>query len=78
MSRVTRRSEIDRRRARRNKIRKLRARMARAKNSSEVQTLLARLKKAAPAYPHQQLNDKGQPTKMQQPAKAHSPSKDAA
>ena len=57
MSQVTRRKEIDRRRARRNKIRKLRQRIARAKNQSEVQLLLAKIRKVSPFYPTHQLSE---------------------
>lgn len=55
MSQVTRRKEIDRRRARRNKIRKLRHRLTRAKNQSEIQIILTKIRKVSPFYPTHQL-----------------------
>lgn len=68
MGAVTRVKEIGRRRTRRNKIRKLRARMARAKTSTERQALVAKLMKVSIFYPIQQLNEKGGVIKQQQPA----------
>jgi hypothetical protein len=59
MSQVVRRKEIARRRARRNKIKKLRMRIKRAKNNSEVQHLIGKIKKVSPFYPVQQLTEGG-------------------
>lgn len=57
MSKVVRRYEINKRRARRNKIRKIRQRIARAKGPAEVQHLMAKLKKISPFYPVHQLTE---------------------
>lgn len=55
MSKVVRRYEINRRRARRNKIRKLRMQLSRAKNQSDIQRILTKIRKISPFYPTQQL-----------------------
>lgn len=50
MSYVERKSELKRRRTRRAKIKKLRARMARAKNPTEADALLQKIKKISPFW----------------------------
>jgi hypothetical protein len=50
MSHIERKSELRRRRHRRAKIKKLRARLEKTKNPSEVQSVLTRIKKLNPFW----------------------------
>lgn len=54
MSAVTRKYEIAKRRRRRNKIRKLRLKIAKAKDGAVVQKLVAKILRIHPHYPIQQ------------------------
>jgi hypothetical protein len=51
MAYIERKNELKRRRKRRNKIKKLRAKMARAKHGAEIQSLVQKIKKISPLYP---------------------------
>jgi len=50
MSHVERKSELKRRQHRRAKVRKLRAKMAKAKNPHEQQLIVAKIKKISPFW----------------------------
>jgi hypothetical protein len=50
MSHIERKSELKRRRTRREKVRKLRAKMARAKNQHEIELIVAKIKKISPFW----------------------------
>jgi hypothetical protein len=50
MSHIERKSELRRRRTRRDKIRKLRAKIARAKNQHEADLIVQRIKKISPFW----------------------------
>lgn len=54
MSAVTRKYEINKRRRRRNKIKKIRAQIAKAKDGQVVQKLVAKILRIHPHYPIQQ------------------------
>lgn len=55
MAHVERKSELRRRRARRAKIRKLREKLAQAKNQTEMEQILAKIKKISPFWSLQQV-----------------------
>jgi hypothetical protein len=50
MSHIERKSELKRRQQRRAKVRKLRAKMAKAKNPHEQQLIVAKIKKISPLW----------------------------
>jgi hypothetical protein len=65
MAHVERKCELRRRRARRAKIRKLRAKLEKAKNQAEVEQILAKIKKISPFWSLAEVNAQ---KKAQQPA----------
>lgn len=50
MSHIERKSELKRKRTRREKIRKLRAKIARAKNQHEADLIILKIKKISPFW----------------------------
>lgn len=53
MGRFTRRQDIDRRRRRQSKIKKLKAKLVKAKSTSETQALVTKIQLVSPNYPLQ-------------------------
>ncbi len=61
MAHVERKSELRRRRTRRAKIRKLRERLAKAKNQAEADQIIAKIKRISPFWsPPQQVPPQSQ------------------
>lgn len=50
MSHIERKTELKRKRTRREKVRKLRAKIARAKNQHEADLIVAKIKKLSPFW----------------------------
>lgn len=55
MGRVVRKYEIQRRRRRRNKIKKIRTKLAREKNTGIIEKLISKLRRIHPFYPMQNI-----------------------